>query len=476
MSGLGNDAPPRPDADAIEAFTAHVTGTGYADLSPVAVRSVKTFLLDTLGVGAAGSAGPFSETLVQTQSADGGAGGPARVWVHGTRLPAAGAALCNAYRIHNSEFDCVHEGAVVHTMTALTAACLAHAERAGTVDGRTLITALVLGVDVACNLGIASRSALRFFRPGTAGAFAATAGVGKLMGMDPETLKNAFGAALSQLCGTMQAHTEGSIVLGLQVGYNARNAILACDMAELGLVAPHAVLEGPFGYFPLFEGDYDLGPALESLGQVWRITEVAHKPFPSGRATHGVLDAVLSLAREAALEVPGIEQVTARVPPLVAQLVGRPIQSVMTPNYARLCTAYCVARALPRGGLTVPDFAPEALADPDTLALGERVAIEIDGNPDPNALTPVSVTVRMRDGHELSKTLGIVYGHPERPMSREAQLEKLSGNWAAAARPLPDEARERLVETIDDLESCPDVGTLVDLLVPPCDAPPSARD
>ena len=36
---------------------------------------------------------------------------------------------------------------------------------------------MALGVDVACHLGVASRAPLRFFRPATGGAFAATADV-----------------------------------------------------------------------------------------------------------------------------------------------------------------------------------------------------------------------------------------------------------------------------------------------------------
>ena len=39
------------------------------------------------------------------------------------RTSATAAAMVNAYQIHNSEFDCVHEQAVVHPMAVLLAAC-----------------------------------------------------------------------------------------------------------------------------------------------------------------------------------------------------------------------------------------------------------------------------------------------------------------------------------------------------------------
>ena len=196
-----------------------------------------------------GSAGPWTRQLVETQRLS-CPGEQARVWSHGARLSAAGAAVCNGYQIHNGEFDCVHEGAVVHTFTVPVAAALAWAEREGGVGGRDFLTALALGVDVACHLGVASKSPLRFFRPATAGAFGAVAAIGRLAGFDAATLVNAFGTVLGQLAGTMQAHTEGSPLLGMQIGFSGRNAIVACDMAAGGLAAPHGVLEVPSASFP----------------------------------------------------------------------------------------------------------------------------------------------------------------------------------------------------------------------------------
>ena len=201
--------------------------------------------------------------------------------------------MCNAWQIHNAEFDCVHEDAVVHTFTVPVAAALAWAEREGGVGGRDFLNGLALGVDVACSLGVASKSPFRFFRTATAGAFGAAATIGRLAGFDAATLVNAFGAVLGQLSGTMQAHVEGSPMLAMQVGFGARNAIVACDLAARGVVAPQAVLEGPFGFFPQFEGEHAIAAVLDELGDPWRVTEVSHKPYPCGRATHAVADACL---------------------------------------------------------------------------------------------------------------------------------------------------------------------------------------
>jgi 2-methylcitrate dehydratase PrpD len=428
------------------------------------VLATKTFIQDTLGVAVAGSAGPWAGELVECLGGW-GRSDDSRVLGLGTRLPAPAAALANAYQIHNAEFDCIHEAAVVHPMTAVLPAALAHAERQGGLSGRELLVAVALGVDVACHIGVASRAPLRFFRPATAGGFGATAAVGRLMGLDVPRLVSAMGITLGAMGGTMQAHAEGSPVLALQVGFNARNALVACDLAARGLVGPREVLEGSFGYYRLFEGEHDVARVLADVGRVWRIAEVAHKPFPSGRATHGLVDGVLELRRRHGLVAADVDRVTARVPPLVHRLVGRPPAADAAVNQARLCAAFVVARALVRGTLDLDDFRPEALRDPATLALAQRVELLPDDNPDPNALGPVAVGVRLRDGRADQITVVDVSGSPARPLSREGHLAKFRRNWTSGAARLDEASGDRLIELVDRLESVADVRGLVDLAV-----------
>jgi 2-methylcitrate dehydratase PrpD len=251
----------------------------------------------------------------------------------------------------------------------------------------------------------------------------------------------------------------------MQVGFNARNALVACDLAASGIPGPQNVLEGPFGYFPLFEGDHDLGPVLESLGKVWRITEVAHKPWPCGRATHGVIDGVLQLKRRHRFAADAVAQVECLVPPLTHRLVGRPAHGGMAVSYARLCAPYVVACALLNDTVDSADFARAALAAPARLALAARVTLRADDNPDGNALAPVRVAVTLGDCavHEIA--IEQVYGSPAKPLTRETHLAKFRRNWRSGALPLAAVASETLVARIDALEQVADVTELVDLLV-----------
>ena len=452
--------------DAIDAFAAHVVTTTSRDLPAAALAAAKTFVLDSIGVGIAGSGEPWASTIADC-AAGWGEGRESTVWGVGRRLPAPSAALVNGYQTHGLEFDCVHEGAVLHPMATLLAAVMAHAERRGHVGGRDFLTAVTLGVDVACSLGVAARGAMRFFRPATAGAFGAVAALAKLQGFDVPTLTSAFGILYGQISGTLQPHTEGSLVLGLQIGFNARAALTAVDLAAAGVTGPREVLEGRYGYLTLFEGgEHDVASAVGELGKVWRVTELSHKPFPSGRLTHGVVDGVLQLSARHGFAADDVARVTAMVPPLVRRLVGRPDVAAPSASYARLCLPFVTATALLRGTVDVPDFRGDRLGDPRVHDLARRVDVVVDDNPDENAMVPQTVRVTLRSGTTHEARLDRVVGHPQSPLSREQHLDKFRRCCGYGARPLPRDNAERLIDLVERLETVPDVGALVALTVP----------
>ncbi|MBI4242246.1 MAG: MmgE/PrpD family protein, partial [Candidatus Rokubacteria bacterium] len=367
-------------------------------------------------------------------------------------------------RIHCLEFDCVHEGAVVHPMATLLASLFAHAERRSGVSGKDFLTAVALGVDVACSIGLASRAPMRFFRPATAGAFGAVAAMAKLEGFDVETLTSAFGIVYGQICGTLQPHTEGSTLLGMQMGFNARGALTAIDLAAGGLAGPREVLEGRYGYFKLFEGSYDLAPILADLGRVWRVTQLAHKPFPSGRLTHGAIDGLLRLKTAHGLQAEEIARVTVIVPPLVKRLVGRPDIPNPAASYARLCLSFVAGTALLRGSVDVPDFIADRLAEPAVHALARKVEITLDDNSDENAVVPQTIQVTLTDGRQHELRLERVIGHPSNPLTREQHLEKFRRCWGYGARRLREENCDRLIALVDRLEAVSDIRELIALV------------
>ena len=451
----------------LDIVAAHVVSTRTDDLPTEVVSKVKTFVLDTFGVGIAGSSGTGVAALIQIAQSW-GADPEASVLSTGEKMCAQSAAVVNAYQIHCLEFDCVHEGAVLHPMATILGAVLAWSERQAirgqTVKGHDLIAALAVGVDVSTMLGIVTNSELRFFRPATAGGFGAVAAIGNLAGFDQGQMKDAFGAQYSQTSGTLQAHVEGSPMLGMQVGLNARAAIVSADLAVAGFRGPHDILTGQYGYFRLFEqDDHDIDAFLPSLGREWQVLNMSHKPYPSGRLTHGVIDGLGRLMRDHGFRADDIAAIHARVPPLVHRLVGRPTIDNPEANYAKLCLAYVAGTFLARGHVDVPDFRGDALKDPDVNRYARLVTVELDDNPDLNALDPQRITVQLNDGSSYVCDLPFVYGHPEKPLTETESLAKFGRCAGYATRPLKQDARARLIAAIADLENMDDISKLMDL-------------
>ena len=78
----------------------------------------------------------------------------------------------------------------------------------------------------------------------------------------------------------------------------------------------------------------------------------------------------------------------------------------------------------------------------------------------------VQALAELRDGRSETERIEVMYGHPARPMTRAAQLDKFGTNCERAARPIAPEAAERVIAAVARLESLPDVTALVDDLVP----------
>src|SRR5262249_28028930 len=214
-------------------------------------------------------------------------------------------------------------------------------------------------------------------------------------------------------------------------------------------------------------GEQEGGPGLaEPLGRAGRLVELAHKPFPSGRATHGIIDGLLDLRCRMGFAAGDVERVIATVPPLVRHLVGRPVAEQPEPGYARLCAGYVSAKAVMNGTVGLDDFRPSALADSASKSVARRFQMEVDGNPDPNALGPVTVSVTLRDGRCYDARIAHMYGSPANPMTRDAHLAKFQRNWASGAHRLDERAGEELLRLVDDLEAVPDVSELVRLTRP----------
>ena len=417
----------------------------YADLPIEVVAMAKVFLADTLAVGVAGSSQSGAAHIMSALARGGSCGILGRA---GLRLSPYDAALLNGFQIHCLEWDALHEHSVVIALCVTTAALSSEVQsRSSTnpVSGRQLITAFVTGIETAVFFGSAAATGPRFFRPSTAGLMGAAMAIGRTRGFTQPQLLDLLGLAYSQVGGTMQAHWEGSEALAMQIGFAARAALTAADLVQAGLTGPHDVIDGKFGYFKLIETAGSLDEDFRSWASPWKVTELAHKPFPAGRATQAALTAIIDIKREAEFGMSDVEAFTVHVPPLINLLVARPFNPAMSPEYARLCMQFVAPQMIEHGIIDPRHFVSETFASAAALAFAGRVHVVLDDNPDPNALAPQTIELKLNDGRSFKRLIETPLGSPGNALSRASQLEKAQfcfelGGLAKSAEALFDAA------------------------------------
>src|SRR5690606_32744768 len=131
------------------------------------------------------------------------------------------------------ELDDVSEAALMHTTATVVPAALAAAQAAGRpVDGRELLTAIAIGIDL-CNR-LATAALFHPERPGgpritsptyRIGVYAAAAVAAKLWGYDEEGIVRAMGLAHGQVSGGQQGIWDRSLAVRVQQGLCAQSGV-----------------------------------------------------------------------------------------------------------------------------------------------------------------------------------------------------------------------------------------------------------
>ena len=433
----------------------------FADLGADVVAAAKMFLADTLAVGVAGSSLASSAKIISALKPGGDCGTLGRP---GLCFSSHDAALLNGFQIHCLEWDGLHEPSVVIALCVATAALASevqHRSPTNPISGQELITAFVTGIETAVFFGSAANTGPRFFRPSTAGLMGAAMAIGRTRGFSRGQMLDLLGLAYSQVGGTMQAHWEGSEALAMQIGFAARAALTAADLVQAGLAGPHDVIDGKFGYFKLIETTESLDDVFGRWGSPWKVTELAHKPFPAGRATQAALTAIIDIKREAEFTMSDVEALTVHVPPLINLLVGRPFDADMSPEYARLCMQFVAPQMVEHGIIDPRHFVPETFGSAQARLYANRVHVVLDKNSDPNALAPQDIEIQLKDGGIFKRHVATPLGSPGNELTHEEQLAKARFCFELSSLNKPVEA---LFEGASCLDQMNDANTLFQIV------------
>jgi 2-methylcitrate dehydratase PrpD len=396
-----------------------------------------------------------------------GGHGTATSFATGERLPPPSAALVNGTLAHSLDFDDTHLPSVLHPSSAVLPAAFAVAEAAG-ASGPAFLDAATVGVELTCRLGMAGYDEAAgtsvFFEWGQhataiCGAVGAALAAGMLRGCSADELTSAIGIAASMGSGVIEANRTGGTIKRVHCGWAAHAGVAAADLARHGLTGPPTVLEGGFGFLRAFLGDrVRIEAVTEGLGERWETPGIFFKPYPCNHFTHAGIDAALAL-RARGVRPDDVERLVLGVPAPVLRTIAEPRAEKIHPRsgyHAAFSGPYTVAAALSGGrepsglGLFHADFADDAAADPDRLALAARVEVVADDEATagfPHQF-PAVLTAHLRSGETVTERVRENRGGPGRPLSAAEHETKFAGN---AARSVGADTAAELARLVWDL-------------------------
>lgn len=455
----------RPLTDRIVDFITTTRRDAFpAGLEPAAVR----LIIDTLGVIVAGRSGGAGQAILRyadqaCPSPDGG-----RTWPGvPDNAPAELVALASSTLGHALDFDDELAG-TGHPSSIMTSAILALPQRP--LSGAQLIDAFIIGYET--NARVAQLVGHRHYRKGwhttsTIGGFGAVAAASRLLGLDQAQVRTALGIVGSLASGIQR--NFGTMTKPLHSGLAARNGVLAAQLAVAGLTAADNILDGLRGFVDIYADGGDHPGELDHLGVDWVLLEpgATIKKYPCCYATHRPIDAVLELRREYGLVADDVEAIIDRAPTFgLTPLIHH---NPRTGLQGKFSVEYVTAAALLDGQITLETFSDDMVNRPAIRALMARVDAREDPRcrpEDPGAVDSSAgtggfheVTLRTRDGRELSTRVDYPSGSPKRPLSWDDSQAKFADCLRVGG--VAPAAAAHLFEDLRDLPAVADVHGLL---------------
>jgi 2-methylcitrate dehydratase PrpD len=437
-----------------EDIARYVVDSGPDQIPDAIIHEGKRCLINFLAVALYASRDPSLDILLDVFDVE-GARGLASIVGAGERTGLQNAALANGYLGHLEDYDDTHFPTVIHPSSPVLPAALALGEHLN-ASGRDVLSAAALGMEVCCRIGMAVHPYHYdegWHITGTCGVFGSIIAAGKLSGLDLAQMTHGLGIAGTQAAGVREVF--GSMTKPFHPGRSAQSGVLAALLAQRGFTSTTSILEGRRGFAAVMSEDSHLERATDGLGESWELTMNGLKPYACGVVNHPLIDAMIALKNEAGVNPEDVQTITARVHPLVLELVDRPNPRVGLEG--KFSYQHSMAVGLADGGAFPAQYTDARVLDPVISGLRDRIEATID---EAMAEDATEVTITLRNGREYRHRVEHATGAPENPMT-DAQLDEKFRVLAGDV--LPSSEVETLLAALWDLDRADNVGDVVGL-------------
>ena len=380
--------------------------------------------------------------------------------IGGRKLSLAGSVLLNSYLITAVTMCDTHRETLTHIMPEILPAALAIAEL-DHKNGSELITAVAIGCEVACRIGIGldypAFRARGWHGPGVTGPFGAAAAVANLRKFKAEKMTLAFGLAGSQAAGTFAAW--GTPTVKFHQCRGSLSGVMAALLAEDNFAASKEILTAKDGgLFNTYSNGGKPKRVVKGLGVRWEFQQIALRMWPAATGLQGLVTALTNLVKENEFSFDKIKTVKVKLSETQYKMHG------VFANYeakfqALLSAHYTSAVVLRDRELTLAQFEPKCY---NNSVLRNFAAKKVIVGYDP-VLTgqQCAITLEIKDGSILSCQTDHPLGAPENPVSFPEVEEKFR---IYASEKLPKRRINRIITTINELEKLDDTRRLMDML------------
>ena len=452
-----------------------VEKTSFNDIPKETIEAQKKSVLDNIGniLGASGIGEGCKAAVKTAEQLSAGGEGEATVIGFNEKLPVAWAAFANASMSHSLDFGDSYsgKGVALHPNASTFPAALSVAEKLD-VDGKTFLTALVLGSEMACRVGMANRHKMDsdgFYPPVIVTSYGATTSVAKLLGLDAKQFCNAISFNLCQAtCSSELINNKETDVRSIRESFAAKSAVVSGYMAKNGLKGFEQPLEGKYGFFHAYSrGEAIPEKMLEDLGTVYHAGEIVFKPWPSCLGTHTAIDASIELATKYDIRPEEVERVHLKVSQGNVVLVEPPEVKKAPESgiIAKFSDFYASAIGITNRSCSLKDYSEEAFHDQKLRELMSKYTYEImdewDRNSGKGLWTDVTIYTKRGEFHELKE---VPYGAASRPMPYSEICNKMRNNASVALNPPTSARLDQIQDTIEHLDELDSIRDLTKLL------------
>lgn len=362
------------------------------------------------------------------------------------KYPVRLAAFMNAFYGHGAELDDGNKKAAGHAGVHLIPAVFALADQLGSSNEDVLV-ALATGYEAYIRISSAAQPGLvarGFHSTGVAGTLACAAACARLYGSGAQGIEDAIALATTMTGGLLSYGDSRPAIKPLNPGKAAENGVFAAMLANEGVQGPAESLEGQNGWFHAVTDE--VHEAFLKSSDHLLLHDCYFKLYPSCRHTHCGIDAAVVL--HGRVEPSLIKSVNVHIYPNAIKLAG--IKIPKDQDETKFSIQYTLACALLQGSYGIADMDPPKLTE-DVLGLIEKTSLIPDATMEDRArgIRGTRVEVIMKDGRREEETILVPKGDPEKPLTRDDIIDKLS---VCAQGQATEETIMKLVEAIEKIE------------------------